>query len=302
MAGDPRAPQITPLLAYLLLALAALFWSGNWIAGRAMADLVPPVALTFWRWVIALLILSPIVAPRLWASRKLVVRAWKPIVVLGLLGGGIHNILQYWGLKYTTATNGTILNSLTPIFIIMLGALVLRDRFPRRAALGACISLAGALAIVSRLDAQAVLQMNFNRGDLLIILSMVMLAGYTLALRWRPEGLDALSFLACFALVAEVPVGLAYAVEHFSGPQIVLNWTSAAGLAYVGIFPALLSYHFWNLGVAAIGAARAGVFLHLMPFFGALLGATLLGEQLALHHAIGAALIIAGVTIASRKA
>ena len=286
---------------YLLLTLAALFWSGNWIAGRALAGLVPPVALTFWRWAIALALIAPLVAPRLWAQRALLARGWKPIVLLGLLGGGLHNVLQYWGLQYTSATNGSILNSLTPIFIIVLGAALLRDAFPRAAAAGAIVSLAGAMAIITRLDFEVVRTFQFNRGDLLIIASLAMLAGYTLALRWRPAGLDALSFLACFALVAEVPVGIAYAAEHAAGHRMVLNATSLIGLSYVAIFPALLAYHFWNLGVAAVGAARAGVFMHLMPFFGAAMGVAFLGERFGLHHALGMALIIAGVTIASRK-
>jgi drug/metabolite transporter (DMT)-like permease len=128
-----------------------------------------------------------------------------------------------------------------------------------------------------------------------------MLAGYTLVLRWRPPGLDALSFVACFAGVGLFPVGLLYAFEHASGARIILNATSLLGLAYVAIFPALLSYHFWNLGVAAVGAARASVFLYLMPFFGSVLAIALLGERFGLHHAFGMALIIAGVAMASRR-
>jgi drug/metabolite transporter (DMT)-like permease len=286
---------------YLLLTLATLFWSGNWIAGRALAGLVPPVALTFWRWAIALALIAPLVAPRLWEQRLLLAREWKAIVLLGLLGGGLHNVLQYWGLRYTSATNGAILNSLTPILIIVLGAALLRDPFPRAAAAGASVSLAGALAILTRLDLQALFSFRINAGDLLVIASLFMLAGYTLALRWRPQGLDALSFLACFALVAEVPVGAAYLAEHASGARMVLNPLSLIGLLYVAVFPALLAYHFWNLGVAAVGAARAGVFMHLMPFFGAAMGVAFLGERFGLHHALGMALIIAGVTIASRK-
>jgi drug/metabolite transporter (DMT)-like permease len=288
--------------AYALLTAATLFWAGNWIAGRLLADLVPPAALTFWRWAIALALIAPVVGPRLWASRALLACNWRPIVVLGLLGGGLHNVLQYWGLQYTSAINGPILNSLTPIFIIVLGALLLREPFPRRAAAGAIVALAGALAIVTRLDFQVVRNLSFNAGDLLIILSLLMLAGYTLALRWRPKGLDALSFLACFALVAEIPVGMLYAFEYASGKRIVLNASSLAGLAYVAIFPALLSYHFWNLGVAAIGAARAGVFMYLLPFFGSMLGVGLLGERFGVHHAAGMALIISGVFIATRRA
>jgi drug/metabolite transporter (DMT)-like permease len=285
---------------YLLLTLAALFWSGNWIAGRMLAGLVPPAALTFWRWAIALALIAPVVGPRLWRQRLVLARHWKAIAGLGLLGGGLHNVLQYWGLEHTTATNGAILNSLTPVLIIVLGALVLRDPFPARAAAGAAVSLAGVLALITQLDLHSMATLRFNPGDLLVIASLVMLAGYTLGLRWRPAGLDALSFLACFALVAEIPVGVAYAAEHAGGARMVLNATSVLGLAYVAVFPALLAYHFWNLGVAAIGAPRAGVFMHLMPIFGSLLGIAFLGERFGSHHAIGMALIVAGVTIASR--
>ena len=287
--------------AYFLLTLSVLFWSGNWIVGKLLAPYMPPAAITFWRWAIALALIAPWVGPRLWASRALLARQWRPIALLGLLGGGLHNVLQYWGLHYTSAINGPILNSLTPVFIIVLGAILLRAPFPRRAAAGAAIALAGALAIITRLDFKVLLDLTFNVGDLLIILSLLMLAGYTIALRWRPEGLDALSFLAAFALVAEIPVGLAYALEYAAGGRIELNATSILGIAYIAVFPALLSYHFWNLGVAAIGAARAGVFMYLLPFFGSLLGVGLLGERFGLHHAAGMALIIAGVAIATRR-
>lgn len=294
-----RAPGVP--LAYLLLTLAALFWSGNWIAGRLLADLVPPVALTFWRWVIALLILAPVVAPRLWRQRAMLAREWKPITGIGLLGGGLHNVLQYWGLQYTTATNGAILNSLISVFIIALGAAVLRDPFPRRAALGAAVSFAGGMAIVTRLDPAVIAGLRFNTGDLLVVASLVMLAAYTLALRWRPQGLDQLSFLACFALVALAPLSLCYAFEYAGGARIVLNATSALGLAYVALFPALLAYLFWSISVPVVGAPRAGVFTQLMPLFGSVMGVLFLGERFELHHAIGMALIFAGLYVAAGR-
>lgn len=284
---------------YLLLTLATLFWAGNWVAGRALADLVPPAALTFWRWAIALALLAPLVGPRLWEKRALLARHWKPIVVIGLLGGGLHNVLQYWGLHHTSATNGAILNSLTPVFILILGAAFLRERLSLKTAAGSAIALLGALAIATQLNIEHLISLQANvLGDLLVVLSLVMLAGYTVALRWRPEGLDGLSFLACFALVAEVPVGVMYA---FEAAPVVLNATSLLGLAYVAVFPALLSYHFWATGVARVGAARAGVFLYLTPVFGSLLAVAFLGERFGLHHAVGMALIFTGVTLASRK-
>jgi drug/metabolite transporter (DMT)-like permease len=210
-------------------------------------------------------------------------------------------VLQYWGLQYTAAINGPILNSLTPIFIIVLGALFFHEPLRPRTVVGASIAFCGALAIITRLDPQVVLRLSFNTGDLLIVLSLVMLAGYTIALRWRPQGLDALTFLACFALIAEVPVGLAALGEYAGGARMVLNPTSIAGIVYVAIFPALLAYHFWNLGVAALGSARAGVFMYLLPFFGSILGVTLLGERFGVHHAVGIGLIISGVSLATRR-
>jgi drug/metabolite transporter (DMT)-like permease len=292
--------QLNPTLAYSLLTLAALFWTGNWIAGRMLADLVPPSALTFWRWAIAVALLMPFVGPRLWAARALLAREWRPIVALGLLGGGLHNVLQYWGLQYTLATNGAIFNATTPVLIIVLGTLVFREPFPRRAAAGAVIALGGALALITRLDLAMLLAVGPNRGDLLILISMVMLSAYTVGLRRRPAGLDALSFLACFAIVALVPVGIGYAFEHAAGKRIVLNATSVGGMLYIAVFPALLAYLFWDIGVRAVGAARAGVFMYLMPVFGSILGMALLGERFELYHAVGMGLIFAGVAIATR--
>ena len=292
--------QLSPTLAYSLLTLAALFWTGNWVAGRMLADLVPPSALTFWRWAIAVALLMPFVGPRLWAARALLAREWRPIVALGLLGGGLHNVLQYWGLQYTLATNGAIFNATTPVLIIVLGTLLFREPFPRRAAAGAVIALGGALALITRLDLATLLAVGPNRGDLLILISMVMLSAYTVGLRRRPAGLDALSFLACFAIVALVPVGIGYAFEHAAGKRIVLNATSVGGMLYIAVFPALLAYLFWDIGVRAVGAARAGVFMYLMPVFGSILGMAFLGERFELYHAVGMGLIFAGVAIATR--
>ena len=293
-------PPPSPALAYALLTLAALFWTGNWVVGRMLADLVPPSALTFWRWAIALALLLPFVGPRLWAARGLLVREWRPIVVLGLLGGGLHNVLQYWGLKYTLATNGAILNATTPVLIIVMATLVFRDPFPRRAAAGASIALLGTLALITRLDYAMLASVGPNRGDLLIFVSMMMLSAYTVGLRRRPAGLDPLSFLACFAIVALVPVGIGYAIEHAAGQRIVVTPTSIAGVLYIAVFPALLAYLFWDIGVRAVGAARAGVFMYLMPVFGSVLGMVLLGERFEPYHAVGMGLIFAGVAIAAR--
>jgi len=193
------------------------------------------------------------------------------------------------------------MNATTPVLIIVLGALLYREPFPRRAAAGALLALAGAIALITRLDLAALAGLELNRGDLLILASMVMLSAYTVGLRRRPAGLDALSFLACFALVALVPVGIGYAFEHAAGARIVLNRTSVAGMLYIAVFPAALAYLFWDIGVRAVGAARAGVFMYLMPVFGSVLGMVFLGERFEPYHAVGMGLIFAGVATATRS-
>ena len=125
--------------------------------------------------------------------------------------------------------------------------------------------------------------------------------GDVLHLRRRPAGLDSLSFLACFALVALVPVGFAYLVELSLGARITVTPASMAGLLYVAIFPALLAYHFWNLGVAAVGPTRGAMFFYLTPLFGSLLAVALLGERLGAHHVAGLTLILGGIALASRR-
>jgi drug/metabolite transporter (DMT)-like permease len=259
------------------------------------------VALTFWRWVVALALISPVVVPRLWAQRATLRQHWRPLVVLGVLGGGLHNVLQYWGLHYTTATNGAILTSLTPVYVLLMGAAFYRDPLTPLSALGAFVAILGVLALVFQLDFAALLAFKLNPGDALIIASHIMIGGYTVYLRRWPAGLDALSFLASFALLGLVPVGIAYLYERSLGMRIVVTPGSMAALAYVAVFPALLAYHFWNLGVAAIGSARSAMFFYLTPLFGSLLAVVLLGERLGAHHVAGLALILGGITLANRR-
>lgn len=286
---------------YLLLALANLFWAGNWIVGRAFRDTVPPMALSFWRWVIALAFILPFAWPHLRRDWPQLAAAWRWMIPFGLLGTAYYNALCYLGLQHTTAINGLLLNSFIPVVIVMLGWAFLGKRLRPLEAIGIVVSLAGVVAIVARGDAAVLTGLQLNIGDIWILVSVLAWAAYTLMLPRRPEA-HPMSFLAGITVVGLLGLVPAYAWEIASGRLIVPTPAALAGIAYTGIFPAFLGFVFWNRGVAEIGPAKAGLFMHLMPAFGIVLSFIFLDERPAAYHFIGIVLIFGGIWLNTRRA
>lgn len=286
---------------YLLLSLTSLFWSLNWVIGRAIVGHVSPFTLAFARWVVAVAVMLPFAWPQIRAHWPAIRRHWRTIVWLGAWGTGLHNVFAYLGLHYTTATNGVILNSSIPVMIILLGWVVYRDTITRVQALGVAISIVGILAIITRGDLSVLAQLELNKGDLIVLIGMVLWAAYTVFLRMKPDELPGLAMLACCGMVGVallLPLSVAELV-FFDG-VVEFNYATVAAMLYVGIFPSFVGYVFWNRGVAEVGSNVAGIFVHLMPVFGALLAWLFLGERIQLFHIAGIALILAGITLTTR--
>lgn len=287
-------------LPYALLTLAVLAWAGNWVIGRALRFDAPPIAITFWRWAIALMVLLPLTWPYLREQWRLVLRSWKILALLGLLASVLQHIPVYTGLRYTTATNGALLNATAPIFMVFLAALV-GERLRLRSVLGSLISLAGVLAVVSRGDLQVLRELDLNPGDALVLVGTLSWAAYTVCLRWWPaelKSLPALTVLAAIGVIATAPF---YAFEIASGQVLKPNAASILGLVYMGVIATVLGYIFWNGATQKIGAARSGPFMYLMLVFTPLLSIVFLGERLHLYHVVGAVLIIAGIVLTTRS-
>jgi drug/metabolite transporter (DMT)-like permease len=285
---------------YLLLTLSSLFWAGNWVVGRAMRNDIPPVAMGFWRWLLALLILLPFVAPELMRNWRVLRRDALKLALLGALGATVFNSMIYFGLQFTAATNGILFNSISPILTVLMSWALLHDRLSRRQAAGVALSLIGVLAIVARGDPQLLTALEFNHGDLWLIAAMVLWSGYTLLLRWRPSELSAMAFLAAmlvFGLPALFPF---YAWEYAARGGFGVTAPVVAALAYYATFPSIVSYLFWNRGVVQVGPNRAALFVHLMPVFGAVLSVIFLGERLYGYHFAGASLIFGGIWLTTR--
>ena len=288
------------LIASLLAAFAALCWSGNHIVGRAIAGEVPPLAVGSIRWIIPALLLAPFARPHLVRDWPEIKRTWPALIVLSLVGGAVFGTLQYVGLTYTTALNVSVLNSVAPVFIVAAGWALFADRVTLTQASGIALSFAGVLAIITRGHPQALASLGFNIGDLIILFNMGLWAIYSASLRKRGN-MHWVSFtfiLASISAMVTLPFWLA---EHLSGAVLRLTPASIAALGYVTLFPSLLAYVAWSRGVEVLGSGRAGVFLHLIPIYSALIAGAALGERIEPYHFAGFALILAGVWLASRR-
>ena len=299
---DERAVprRASALVASLLLALAALAWSGNHIVARYIGGHVPSWSLNFVRWLLVALLLALFAGPALVRDWTVIKRHWLVLAFLGALGGGLFGALQYVGLKYTGALNMGVMNSVAPALIALASFLIFRDRIGWLQVLGICISLSGVVAIVSKLDLEILQNFAFNRGDLIIVANMAMWAVYSACLRLRPK-IATTSFLFTLAIAAALVTLPFAALEYLQGEQLVLDEITVGAAIYAAVFSSILAYMCWGRGIETLGVARAGAFLHLVPLFGALLATTLLGEQLGLHHFVGFALILFGVTLAVRR-
>jgi drug/metabolite transporter (DMT)-like permease len=286
--------------AYLLLVLTTLFWAGNWVIARAIHDMMSPVAMAFWRWLLALLILAPFIAGPLRREWPLIRASWKPLGVLGVLGVGAFNTLAYTGLNYTTATNGVLLNSITPVLIVAVGLLFLGERLDWRRGAGVAVSLAGVLAIVGRGDLDTLLGLHLNPGDLWVLAAVIAWTAYTVCLRWRPPRLSSRAFTGVLIVIGVAALLPLFAWDLAHGRPTAWNAATLASVVYFAVFPSVLAYFFWNAAVARVGAERAGLFLHLLPLFGAVLSMLFLGESLHGFHLVGAALIFCGLFVATR--
>ena len=271
----------------------------NWVIARGLQGEMSPIAMAFWRWFIALILLLPfVIGPmrREWATIR---RAWPVLIPFGVLGVASFNTLTYTGLKYTTVTNGVLLNSVIPIIILGINAIFLREPIGGRQLAGVLISLAGVVMIVTHGDIETLVDLRLNPGDLFVLAAMVGWAVYTVALRWRPRDLSSRAFTGAIILIGVVFLIPVFAWDYGEGARTNWGAHTYGAVAYFAIFPSVLAYFFWNAGVARIGAERAGLFLHLMPVFGAVLSWLVLGEALLWYHYVGAALIFSGLGVAS---
>lgn len=284
-------------MPYLLLILTTLFWSGNFVLSRGMHAEIPPFSLAFWRWTLALLILSTFSLRHLLAQRRLVMTHGKYIIIQGVLGVAGFNSLIYMAIQTTTAINAVLVNSCTPIIIVLFSWAMYNDRLSLRQSLGVAISLCGVMLIISQGELATLLQLRFNRGDILVFMAAACWALYSANLKRYPKGLHPLAFQMGIVLVGLTILLPLYLVELSTGKTMTLSSGSIVTIVYVALFASVLAFIFWNRAVTMLGANIAGPFIHLMPVFSTILAVIFLGEKLTANHIQAILLIFGGILL-----
>lgn len=288
--------------AFAGLLIAVLCWSGNALVGRAFHDSIPPLSLSFWRWVLATSLLLPFVAKGIWTHRATLRAAGWRLPVLAAMGIASYNSLLYTAAQSTEAINLTLVNTCLPL-ATFIGAGFLLGEWPlRRAWFGMAVAAGGLLYLISRGSWQTFASLSFQRGDLIMLLAVLAWALYTLLLRrWARHLLVSPLVLLGVLMLLGLPLILPfYLLELGRVGGFALTPSNLAAIGYTAVFASLVAYVGWNHGVKIVGAGRAAMVMYLMPVFTALLGWVLLGEALRTFHWIGGALIFAGLLLATR--
>lgn len=287
------------LPAFLMVAVAPMCWAGNIVLGKGVATLIPPVALAFWRWAVAFLILLPLTWPYVKRDWKTAAAGWKVLVLLALFGVTSFNTLLYMAMHTTTAINGALIQTSMPAVIIVISLVLYGERVSWIQAAGVTLCIVGAGVVVLKGRWQALIDMALVQGDMLMIVAVVLYALYSALLPKRPN-MHPVSFmtytfgLGCLGLL---PI---YLWERSVVGPFTLTTGVAGSIGYVALFPSIVAYFCWNRGVAVIGANRTGLFINLIPVFAATLAILFLGESLKAFHLAGMALILAGFVMFNR--
>ncbi|GKW14390.1 transporter [Pectobacterium carotovorum subsp. carotovorum] len=300
-----RAGKISATRNHSILTLIAVFtippllWAGNFIVGRAVRDDIPPVTLTLVRWLVALVIILPFALPHIRRDWPGYLQHAGRIVAISLSGIAAFSLLVYFGLHHTSGTNALLLNSCAPVLILLFSAVFWGARLNLRQIAGLLLSCVGVLIIIFRGDPRGLLALAFSSGDLLLLGAMTCFAFYTLWLRELPAEINRLGLLGVQVLITLIVVSLLWPWEHATGESANWNSTTLVAVLFLGAGPSFVSYLLFGRCVEMIGAARAGLSIHLIPVFGVALSLLFLGEPLHVFHIAGIATILIGVSFAT---
>ncbi len=293
------APWFRTVGPYLLTAVAPLCWSGNFVLARGVVDIIPPVSFAFWRWTIAFVILLPFAWRAARHDWSRVVKTWKIMSLLSILGITLFNTMAYIAFHTTTAINGAMIQTTSPAVIILATLVIFRERVTRLQILGVAICIFGAFIVVLRGRWETLLGMSFAPGDLLMMGAVILYALYSALLRQRPA-IHPLSFLFYtfgLGIIFLIPL---YVWEVAGSAKITLTFPVSMSILYVALFPSIVAYFCWNRGVEVLGANRAGLFMNLIPVFTSILAIFFIGETLQPFHIIGMALVFGGMVLFNR--
>tara|TARA_B100000287_G_scaffold301801_1_gene284883 strand:- start:1509 stop:2408 length:900 start_codon:yes stop_codon:yes gene_type:complete len=289
-------------LAYILLILTTIFWSGNFIVGKAASIYeIPPFSLNFYRWFFAGLILMPFTIKEILNKRKYILDNIGFFIILGITSITIFNSIVYYSLYYTQVISGVLMISTIPVWIIFISSILNIEKTNIFQILGVALSLTGVLFIITKADVELIKNLDFNKGDLTMVIAMFSWALYSALLKKKKYEISQISLLQVIIITGLIFLIPIYFIEMNMGNTIKLGKPFYLTLTYVVLFPGLAAFFFWIKGIALIGANRAGAFLHLMPIFGAIMAMIIFKEKFMFYHFLGAIFIVTGITLSNKK-
>lgn len=292
MKGIP--PQV-------LLVFATILWGGNFVIGRAVANDVPPLTLSFLRWCTAFVVFFPFAWPYIKKEWSQIKQHWIIVVCMALTGVAGFNTLVYIALHYTTSISASLVNTSTPIIIYMLSFLFFRERLNKNQWIGTVLSIGGVLFILSEGSLTKLAAFLFNIGDMIVVIAVICWSVYSILLKKYAAMLPSIStFLTTIAIGTMMLLPFFLYETFYLTSEI--NWSvqSIFSILYIGIFASIVAFLAWNTGVVQLGANRAGIFLNLIPVFAATFAIIFIGEKLAFYQIIGGILVIAGVYLSNK--
>ena len=289
-------------LAYFLLILTTIFWSGNFIVGKAASIYeIPPFSLNFYRWFFAGLILMPFTIKELINKKNYIFSNLGFFIILGITSITIFNSIVYYSLYYTQVISGVLMISTIPVWIIFISSFLNIEKTNAFQIIGVVLSLIGVFFIITKADVELVKNLDFNRGDLTMIIAMFSWALYSALLKKKKYEISQITLLEVVIIAGLLFLIPIYFIEMSMGNLIKLEKPFYLTLTYVVLFPGLASFFFWIKGIAIIGANRSGIFLHLMPIFGAIMAMLIFDEKFMFYHFLGAIFILSGIILSNRK-
>jgi len=290
------------LLAYIFLLLTVTFWAGNFIVGKfASFYEVPPFSLNFYRWFFAWLILAPFTIPEILKNKDYIRENYKLFLVLGVTSITVFNSIVYYSLNFTQVISGVLMISTIPVMIMFISSILKIERTNIFQILGVLFSFTGVILIITKANLEILKNLDFNKGDITMVIAMFSWALYSALLKKQKYKLSQLSLLQViisFGLLFLIPI---YFIEYQLGFRIQLEKPFIMILSYVVLFPGLASFILWIKGISLIGANRSGVFLHLMPILSAIMAMIIFDEKFMLYHVLGAVFILTGIILSNRK-
>ena len=288
--------------AYIFLLITTLFWSGNFIVGK-VASLyeIPPFTLNFYRWLFAWAILMPFTFKEIIEKKRYILDNIKLITVLGITSITFFNSIVYYSLNFTHVISGVLMISVIPVMIIFFSWVFKIEKTNIYQINGVIFSLLGVAVIITKAELNILLDLDFNKGDLWMVVAMFSWAIYSVLLKKKKHKLSQISLLEVIITMGLIFLLPIYFIEMKMGYHVILNTPFVLTLTYVVLFPGLISFLFWIKGIALIGANRSGIFLHLMPIFSALMAIIIFKEKFMFFHLIGALLILIGILLSNKK-